>query len=163
MSVWDDPNIRVGGDYIQFENVGDTVSGTISVIRVHRFDDGKVVPQVLLTTDQGEERTMTAGQVKLKAALAEQRPEAGDHIKVTLTQIEKREGKKKLKHFDVQVTRAGQQPAPVSGLDFTKLATAVAGPAVATVPAQASGGVSAEAQAALAKLTPEQRAALGLV
>ena len=39
---------------------------------------------------QGEERTITAGQVRLKAALVEQRPEVGDHIKVKFTQNEKR-------------------------------------------------------------------------
>nr|WP_146218320.1 hypothetical protein [Micromonospora acroterricola] len=107
MSVWDDPEIREGGAFVKFENVGDTVSGTITAVRSHRFDDGKVAPQILLTTDDGEERTITAGQVRLKAALAEKRPEAGDHLTVTFTQNEKRAGGKTLKHFEVTVRRAG--------------------------------------------------------
>lgn len=140
MSVWDDPEIRAGGEFVKLENVGDTVSGTITAIRTHRFDDGKVVPQVLITTDDGEERTLTAGQVKLKAALAEERPEAGDHLFVKLTSIEKRAGGKTMKHFDIEIKRGG---------DAVSVAAAPA-------PAQA------DAAAALASLTPEQRKALGL-
>lgn len=145
-SVWDDPEIKASGDFVKFENIGDTVSGTVTGVRAHRFDDGKVVPQVLLTTDDGEEKTMTAGQVQLKAKLAEERPEHGDHIKVTLSEVEKRAGGKTLKHFDVVVTRGGTKPAPP----------------VAT-PAATPAGVDPQAvAAALAGLSPEQKAALGL-
>lgn len=144
MSIWDDPDLQAGGEFISFDNIGDTVSGTINAIRTHRFDDGKVVPQILLTTDSGEERTLTAGQVRLKAELAEKRPEAGDHLKVTLSDIEKRSGGKTLKHFTVEVNHGG---APAS----------VATPAAAPVAIDASA-----AAAALANLTPEQKAALGI-
>lgn len=110
-SVWDDPDLRVGGEFVKFENVGDTVSGTVNAVRAHRFDDGSVAPQILLTTDDGEERTVTAGQVRLKAELATQRPEPGDHVVIQFTQEEKRSGGKTLKHFTVQVTRGGaRQP-----------------------------------------------------
>lgn len=102
MSIWDDPELRMSSDYVSFENVGDTVAGTVINIRAHRFDDGKVVPQLMLDVD-GEEKTVTAGQVRLKAALAEKRPEPGDAISITLTEIEKRAGGKTLKHFDVKV------------------------------------------------------------
>lgn len=148
-SVWDDPNLKAGGEFVSFENIGDTVSGTITAIRTHRFDDGKVVPQILLTTDDGEERTLTAGQVRLKAELAEQRPEAGDHLKVTLSQVEKRAGGKTLKHFNVTVTRGGQPAAA------TPAAAAPVTPAPAAID-------PAAAAAALANLTPEQKAALGI-
>lgn len=152
-SVWDDPEIRSGGEFVKLENVGDTVSGTITAVRSHRFDDGKVVPQILLATDDGEERTLTAGQVRLKAELAQQRPEAGDHLKVTLSDIEKRSGGKTLKHFEVEVTRGNGTPAPAS-------ATPAAAPAAA--PAQSAAVDPAAAAAALAALSPEQKAALGL-
>lgn len=148
MSIWDDPEIKTGGEFVTFETVGDTVSGTINAIRTHRFDDGKVVPQILLTTDDGEEKTLTAGQVRLKAELAEERPEAGDHLKVKLSEIEKRSGGKTLKHFEVTVTRGGA-PATV--------APPAAAPAAAPVAIDASA-----AAAALANLTPEQKAALGI-
>lgn len=142
-SVWDDPEIRAGGEFVSFDAVGDAVSGTVNAIRTHRFEDGKVVPQILLTTDSGEERTLTAGQVRLKAELASQRPEAGDHIKVTLTDVEKRAGGKTLKVFDVVVTRGGA-------------------PATATAPTAAPAVDPAAAAQALANLSPEQKAALGL-
>lgn len=151
MSVWDDPELRVGGDFVKLEQPGDAVSGTVAAVRAHKFDDGKVAPQLILTTDDGEEKTLTAGQVRLKTALAEQRPESGDHIIVTLTQLEPRAGGKTLKHFDVQVKRQGEAPA--------------AAQAPAQPPAQPvadAGQQSAEAAAAIAQLTPEQKAALGL-
>lgn len=151
-SVWDDPDLKVGGEFVKFEGEGDTVSGTVSAVRAHRFDDGKVVPQVLLTTDGGEERTMTAGQVQLKAKLAELRPEVGDHIKVTMTGIEKRAGGKTLKQFEVVVTRGGQAPAAE--------ATAPASQSAAAEPAPAVD--QAALAAALGNLTEEQKKALGL-
>lgn len=152
-SIWDDPDLRVGGEFVKFDNVGDTVSGTINAVRAHRFDDGSVAPQILLVTDDGEERTVTAGQVRLKAALAEQRPEAGDHITITFTQVEKRAGGKTLKHFDVKVTRGGGQaaaPAPTPA------------PAQATQEQPQTQPDQAALLAALGNLTPEQKAQLGL-
>lgn len=147
MSVWDNPELKVGGEFIKFDNVGDTVSGTINAIRAHRFDDGSVAPQILLVTDDGEERTVTAGQIRLKTALAEQRPEAGDHITVTFTQEEKRSGGKTLKHFDLAVRRGGGQPV-----------AAVPAAPVAAAPAPDPAALAA----AVANLTPEQKAALGI-
>jgi hypothetical protein len=111
MSFWDDPDVKVGGDYVKFEKVGDGVAGTILSIRKHRFDDGSIVPQVLLRTDEDEEVTLTVGQIRLKVAFAEQRPEVGDHVTVTLTQVEKRAGGRTLKHFDVKV-KQGEDKAP---------------------------------------------------
>lgn len=148
MSIWDDPDLKPSGDYAKFDNVGDTIAGTITAIRAHRWDDGSVSPQVLLVTDDGEERTVTAGQVRLKAALAEQRPEAGDHITIALSDVEKRAGGKTLKHFTVNVKRGG-------GGDSN-------GSAAAPAPAPAGGPDPQAAAAALANLSPEQRAALGL-
>jgi len=144
MSIWDDPQLATGGDFVKFEDVGDTVSGTVTAVRAHQFDDGKIVPQILLTDDSGEDRTLTAGQIRLKVALAEQRPEAGDHLKITLTGVEKRPGGKTLKLFDVAVTRGGAAPQ-----------AAPAAPATPAAPA-------ADVAAALSNLTPEMRKALGL-
>jgi hypothetical protein len=111
MSIWDDPDMKVGGDFVKFDEVGATIAGTITGIRAHRFDDGSVAPQIFLALDTGEEKTVTAGQVRLKAALAEQRPEVGDHITITYTQNEKRQGGKTLKHFDVTIKRAAAATA----------------------------------------------------
>lgn len=116
-SIWDSPEMKVGGDYIKFDNVGDTITGTVLSVGAHRWDDGTVSPQVLLETADGEEKTITAGQIRLKAALAEKRPEVGDKLTVTYTELEKRAGGKTLKHFDVQVVKGasnGFASAPIS-------------------------------------------------
>jgi len=118
MSIWDDPELAVVNDYVKFEAIGDRVSGNITGVFAHRFDDGKVVPKIMLETDDGE-IALTAGQVRLKAALAEQRPEVGDNLTVTLTEIEKRAGGKTLKHFDVVVVRGKGAPAAAPPSDLT--------------------------------------------
>jgi hypothetical protein len=119
MSVWDDPSMRVGGDFIAFNNIGDTVTGTVLSVSAHRWDDGSVCPKVILDVD-GDEKTITAGQIRLKAALAEKRPETGDTLTITLTDIEKRAGGKTLKHFDVQVNRGGAAAAAPKSTPATK-------------------------------------------
>ena len=106
MSVWDDPEMRIASDYVSFNEVGDSVTGVVTGVYAHRFDDGKVVPKIMLDTTDGEV-ALTAGQVRLKAALSEQRPEVGDNLTVTMTEIEKRAGGKTLKHFDVKVVKSG--------------------------------------------------------
>jgi hypothetical protein len=110
MSIWDDPELKINSDYIKFENPGDIASGTIVAIRAHKFDDGNVVPQIILNTADGE-KTVTAGQMQLKAMLAEKRPNVGDQITITFTEVEKRSGGKTLKKFDVQV---GASAAPAA-------------------------------------------------
>ena len=114
LDVWADPDFAIGGDYITFANVGDTVTGKVIAVRKHIWDDGSVSPQILLDVD-GQEKTVTAGQVRLKAALAEKRPQPGQHVTITLTEIEKRAGGKTLKHFDVQVgVPVAATPAPAA-------------------------------------------------
>lgn len=112
MSVWDDPEMRTASDYASFNEVGDSVSGVVTGVFAHRFDDGKVVPKIMLDTTDGE-IALTAGQVRLKAELSEKRPEVGDTLTVTLTEIEKRAGGKTLKHFNVVVVKGGK-PAPAA-------------------------------------------------
>jgi hypothetical protein len=112
MSVWDDPEMRIASDYVSFNEVGDTVTGVVTGVYAHRFDDGKVVPKIMLDTAEGEV-ALTAGQVRLKAELSEKRPEVGDTLTVTMTEVEKRAGGKTLKHFDVTVVKNGS-PAPAT-------------------------------------------------
>lgn len=143
-SIWDDPEVITSGDYIKFETIGDTITGKITAVRKHTFDDGKVVPQIILDTDAGE-KIVTAGQVRLKAELAAKRPGVGDTITITLSDVEKRAGGKTLKHFDVIVG-----PAPVAAT-------------IPTPAAPAAAGLTAEQEKAMAALSPEQRAALGAI
>jgi hypothetical protein len=116
MSIWDDPELKINSDYIKFENPGDTASGTIVAIRAHKFDDGNVVPQIILNTADGE-KTVTAGQMQLKAMLADKRPNVGDTITITFTEVEKRSGGKTLKKFDVQVGAATAPAAAATAGD----------------------------------------------
>ena len=69
MSICDNPDMKVNGDYIKFDAIGDTVTGAVIAIRAHTWDDVHVSPQILLDCD-GEEKTGTAGQIRWKAALA---------------------------------------------------------------------------------------------
>lgn len=140
-SIWDDADLKTNDDYIKFDQVGDTVTGKILSIKKHTFDDGKAVPQLLLDV-AGEEKTLTAGQIRLKAELAEKRPGVGDVLTVTLSDIEKRSGGKTLKHFTVTLGGAPATSAPPA--------------------AEAIAIDTTAAAAALANLTPEQRTALGI-
>lgn len=130
--IWDDPDMKIATDFVKFTDPGDSVTGEVLGIKIHRWEDGSTSPQLLLMVD-GEEKSLTAGQYQLKAKLAELRPQAGDTLTVEFTGIQKRPGGKTLKEFDVVVTRAGARLA------------APAAPAAADP---------------LAGLTPEQRAAV---
>lgn len=105
MSIWDDPEVSPSSNFVKFDNEGDKVAGTITFIGKKRFDDGSVAPELRIRTDGGDEVTLTAGQIRLKMALAEQRPEVGDHLTVVFERSEKRSGGKTLKHFAVAVKR----------------------------------------------------------
>lgn len=131
--IWDDPELHITDSYVKFENPGDTVTGKVLGISVHRWDDGSTCPQLLLDVD-GEEVNLTAGQTRLKRALAEQRPQPGDTITATFTEVEKRPGGKTLKHFDVTVTRGST--------------------------ASTKAEPEAQAEPESKKLTPEQQAAI---
>lgn len=156
MSIWDEPELQPDGEYISFAKVGDVAAGTVKSITVQRWDDGSVAPKIQLLCDDGEEKTLTAGQVKLKAALQEQRPEVGDHITVTLTSIEPRGGGKTLKHFDVVVARAtGAAPKATGGTPPASTTASVGSDATPVVDPAALA-------AAMAGLTAEQLTALGL-
>ncbi len=120
MSVWDTPELQTSSEYVKFENVGDTVSGTVVNITAHKWDDGSVSPQILLQTVEGQQ-TVTAGQVRLKAMLADKRPEVGDLLKITMTGVEKRAGGKTLKLWDVDVTHGGDPAATAEQLAAMKL------------------------------------------
>lgn len=116
MSVWDDPTIKPTNDYIKFENPGDSVSGEILAVGIHQFEDGKRAAKLVIRKDNGDEVTLTAGQVQLAAKLADVRPETGDHVSITYVRSEKRAGGKTLKHFEVDVKRAAARGVKTTDL-----------------------------------------------
>jgi hypothetical protein len=103
------------GDYATFKEVGDQVVGIIKAVREGRDFNGNPCPELILETgDDGDETTVTAGQVLLKAALAEKAPQVGDKIRITYSGVgDAKPGKAPAKLFTVDV-KAGpheiQQP-----------------------------------------------------
>lgn len=108
MSYWDEPGIAIVSDYVKFENVGDTVSGVIIDLGIQTWQDGSKSPKLTLRTADGD-KVLTASQFQLKQKMAELRPEVGDSIKVTLEGVEKLQGGKTMKVFNVAVKKKSQQ------------------------------------------------------
>lgn len=93
-----------GGDYVKFDEVGDQVIGVIKDVREGRTFNNDPCPELVLEDDDGDERIVTAGQVLLKQALAEKRPNVGDKIRITYSGVgEAQPGKAPPKEFTVDV------------------------------------------------------------
>ena len=106
---WD--QFKQNGDFVRFENVGDQVVGTIKAIREGRDFNGNPCPELVLeVSDEGDEMTLTAGQVLLKSALAEQAPEVGNRIRIVYSGVgPAKPGKAPAKEFTVEV-KPGNHP-----------------------------------------------------
>jgi hypothetical protein len=87
------------------ENNGDTITGKITHIRIATMPDGNTYPSLTLSTTDGE-REILASQSRLLSILAEKQPRIGDKITITFTGIEKLNGGKTLKLFEVQIAAA---------------------------------------------------------
>jgi hypothetical protein len=105
MSIWDSPELSAPKKYVNFENVGDSAEGVVTEVGLQNWSDGTFAPKITLSDELGS-KIITAGQIRLKIALIEKRPEVGDYLSVTLTQIENRGNGKTLKHFDVIVNKS---------------------------------------------------------
>lgn len=113
MSFWDLPDMQANDEYVRFENVGDTVAGTLMGLSVRTFDDGKKAAQLVLDTDRGI-RTLTASQTQLARLLRTHRPELGDKVSVRFDSVEKMTGGRTRKVFTLTVDRATSTPAAVA-------------------------------------------------
>ena len=105
------------GEFMKFEKVGDEIIGAVTKVGTGTDFKGNPCPQLHITTDEGDERIVTAGQVFLKRALAEQAPQAGDRIKITMTGLgDPQPGKAPAKLFSVAVAtgKGNVEPAKVS-------------------------------------------------
>lgn len=109
------------GDYFKFDDVGDTIVGVIKDVREGRTFNGDPCPELVLETDDGEEKTVTASQVRLKAALAEKRPQVGDKVRIAYSGVgEASPGKAPPKEFTVDVKEGPfevKQPAVANSDD----------------------------------------------
>jgi hypothetical protein len=107
-SFWDDPEVKAAASlptYARFENVGDTVVGTVLRIGRHKWSDGNFGIQIHFEED--DVPTVTASQVLLKQHLFALRPEPGDVLSIELTDIDVSNGKT-LKRWRVERTRDGE-------------------------------------------------------
>lgn len=105
----------VSGEYQKFENVGDRVAGILTKVEEGRDFNGNPCPVLHIETDSGEERTVTASQVMLKSALAEQAPQPGDKVRITYSGIgDAKPGKAPAKLFTVEVKRGPFETAKKS-------------------------------------------------
>lgn len=113
MSIWDNQELLADtANYVSFNKVGDKVAGVIKGIGSKRWDDGRLNPQLTLLCDDGEERVLTVGQIRLKKALIDLRPEEGQHITVVLTHLRPLAGGMTLKEFAVTVSQVAPAKAP---------------------------------------------------
>lgn len=117
MSIYDDPDLVVSNEYIKFEEVGTEVTGDVISVGKHTWENGDKCIKLVIRDDDGTDRTLTAGQMKLAEKLKELRPDAGDRIRIKFTEIEKRPGGKTMKHFDVDVKAGGAKGTASSAPD----------------------------------------------
>lgn len=100
---WDE--YKNSGDFVSFKEVGDHVIGIIKMIRTGTDFNDKPCPELIIEDAQGDERTVTASQVMLKAALAEKAPQIGDRIRIVYSGIgDAKPGKAPAKQFTVDIT-----------------------------------------------------------
>lgn len=117
---WD--QYKKTGGYVSFKEVGDSVVGTIKSVRTGTDFNFNPCPELVLILDDGEERTLTAGQVMLSAALTEKRPQVGQKIRIVYSGIgEAKPGKAPAKLFTVDVKDG--DPATVLEMQATVAAT----------------------------------------
>lgn len=105
------------GEFVKFEQPGDSVTGTVVAIREHTFDKDKgPVPLIDIAPRAGGDTvTLSVDKVDLKFKLAELEPQVGDDLRVKFTDTEKTpNGTKKV--FEIQHRRA--EPKPVAEPEY---------------------------------------------
>lgn len=121
MSAFEWNNYTQSGDFVSFKEVGDGVIGIIKAIREGTDFNQNPCPELILETDDGEEKTLTAGQVMLKSALAEAAPQVGDRVRIIYSGVgDAKPGRAPAKLFTVDVKPGPhelQQPAVANSTD----------------------------------------------
>lgn len=104
MSDFNYDQFASNGDHIKWENVGDSVAGEIIVVRIGKDFNGADCPELVVRTDDGEDRIVTAGQKVLQNRLTEVRPRPGERVGITYSGVgDAKPGKAPAKLFTVQV------------------------------------------------------------
>lgn len=115
--IWDNfsaPNTGDFPDAFKFDTIGAAIAGTITNIRRAEFD-GKGIPELWLTLEDGSERSVLCGQANLISQLLDLRPNVGDKIAIVFASTRKAKlGMAKI--FDVSLRRAdGSVTEPAAG------------------------------------------------
>ena len=102
------------GAYVKWETPGDEIVGDVTSVTVGEDMNGKACPVIGVRLDDGEDRIISASQAMLKSLMVEHRPLPGDRIKVVFSKVEKRDGGKTLKVFEVTVAHGGAKGTTVA-------------------------------------------------
>jgi len=108
---WDSPEVKAAASSAEFaslKNVGDEAQGTIAKLSVRKFNEGKADERPAIEVKFTDAPTLTAGQTMLMQGLYELQPDAGDHLKVRLVEVQKM-GAKTMKRFVIRVSKPGGQ------------------------------------------------------
>ena len=92
--------------FAKFANIGDQVTGIVKHVREGKDFNGNPCPELILETNaEGDELTVTAGQKRLQAALAESQPKVGDKVRITYSgdSTDAKPGRAPAKMFTVEV------------------------------------------------------------
>lgn len=116
---YDDPDLAVGGDYIKWEMVGQTVIGTIIGFRKQmrvKADGTQFANGVYtLREDDGTEIFLEVGQVYLKGLFKEKQPQLGDRIRIVFESEERLAGKPSpMKKFTLDVVKGNANAGPIN-------------------------------------------------
>lgn len=94
---------RGGGDYFKFNDVGDSVAGTMTAKRAGTDFNGNPCPELDIETGDGETVTLSAAQAQLKRLLMDANPQVGDRLSIVYTHDEKTTKGSNMKCFDVAI------------------------------------------------------------
>lgn len=92
------------------ENVGDSIAGIITAIRIANLPamgdtPARNLPQLSINVE-GDIFDVLLSQQQLLRQVAAQQVAVGDYISIEFTHVEQLSGVKKMKHFTVEVTKA---------------------------------------------------------
>lgn len=107
---WDDIPSK-SGQYVKWTNIGQTVAGTVLEKRTGRTMDGDPVPELVISTSDGD-LVVTASQANLHSKLLALKNEIKPGIAITITftaELVVKNGK--AKQFNVQLAPAAKVAA----------------------------------------------------
>jgi hypothetical protein len=98
---------KYASNWFKFENVSDSIAGTLEAVEEGIGTNGDEYPILVLTTGEGEETKVRASQYDLKEQLDKENPSDGDWLEIELVGFEQ-VAKGKMKRFRLSVSRNGE-------------------------------------------------------